>query len=617
MRTIRTTAMRHIGFLLLSLLLGLALTACGALSESPLDGGSTADTTSLWDTSAGDLYVEPDGTTSSSDATADVSAEDSTPAPDVVTSADVVVTVDLVSAPHPPIRIVLPISTAVDKPTFEAFVRAKDNLKWLLEFSTAKQDAQEPRLVLQLSGEIAMLLAGKLPPTFSVEPAVFAGQVKEANKLLQSWLDASHELSSEIPATVFDQGKSLWTPLDISETPDPCVSMDSISEPTTAAMLLNWQSHISAIDGLIDQLLAAGTSNPTLVLNLVRATLPFDAENRYLMLSGQLSYGELALTHGFGADLSSSGLCFERLFGHSPWDPWRASSTQLLKNDPSSPLLVLPQLGILGGSESPVAEHSLDAVRRQFVQQVLERNYQIDAKLPPRTWFFAIGARLGELGAPDSNVATLPRREQWKELIEWLNAHFVDQPYVEGVSVARYGSLREVLANEKTPTPTPAPTTVGDTRFSYDLKYANFEADPKLYPYHLAGLSRALINSHFTSFVDELPGTSRGAVFEVCPDARRGEAQCYWRAENEIGTQGCFSTPLHDALTPDAQLRCATRKIVVLWSSGTEELVDLSKTKLYVLPESARDGLGDHPLSVPVTAVPVSSNPTILQLKTD
>lgn len=609
MRTIRTTSPRS-GLLLalgvVSVLLWLGCSAQNLTQTSTHDTTTSADVSPIFDVGASD-----------STTVADVSGMPDVGSEEVQLGVDTSITSDVVPADgvtpqHPPIRIVLPISTSLDKATFETFVRSKDNLKWLLEYSAQQKNGHRPRLLLQLSGEVAMLLSGTIPSNFGVEASVVSGQIKDALGLLSKWVDAKNELASEIPATVFDSGKSLFTSMTVEIDDDPCAPYGQMTAPSSAELLLNWQSHITFIDQLFGKLATMGGYGST-ILPLVSATLPLDAERRYLMLSGQLSFGELSLAHGFNVDLSTSGRCFEKLFGHGPWDPWRASSSQILQDDSGSSILVLPKVGRLGSVDDPQSEHGLDALRRQFVQQVLERNYQIDAKLPARLWFFAVGARLVDLAALDAIGPAASLREQWKELIEWLNAHFVDEPFVGGVSVARYASVQELLSGSTLPTGSGKTSTT----FSYDLKYANFEADPGLYPYRLLGLAKALINAHFSSFVDDLPGTSRGAVFDVCPDLRRDEKQCYWRAENLVGTPGCFTTPTFDASKPDSELRCPTQKVVVLWSSGTKEIVDLSQTKLYVDADSARDGLTGEPISAPITAIPISSNPTILQLKTD
>ena len=356
--------------------------------------------------------------------------------------------------------------------------------------------------------------------------------------------------------------------------PGEILTPGAFPEPNTMEEVRRlWRDNFQFTDALIGKL--AGVSDAQAVRRI--------NNNGEFFLPGQMK-GKDELFREYGITVQTGGRneLFNMIFDHDVHNVWRPGTAHELDEDVNNRAYVcVPQLAVAGNikpHQGVMQDLSIPAMKRRFLQIVLERREHERLGLPPKVWTFGWTVHDFDIDPPEAQRGpNLSQRRNLEQLVKWINENFVpdvafwDTP--NGMAEAFY----QVEAQHP-----------GASHFQYPYRKRDWEA----YPYRLKGMARALIGAHLEREVPAGAGR-RIRVFEL----RRVKPGSEWYTDE----------------SNNVQVRGETSRLFVAWSEDGRQMLDLSSHA----QGNARliRGVTGETSAVELSAVPVEEEPVVIEVE--
>ena len=401
-------------------------------------------------------------------------------------------------------------------PAKTAWQERNENLNWLLKYVASFPPEKRPKLLLEFNGDFAEKLLESKDPVSLENLSLMKRLYKEGFLCFGTH---SHIV------TKTPDGR--WGPFRRGgerNVVNPLKEPEKLKDFDMNEVINALRAHIEAVDRLCREI--TGREDVENVNNAIIGAYGGRFDTRLKLYSNLLKdrYGK-GLPHGFmmetGGERSEP---FLSLFSHQPWNPFRAGPYGCMDEEPGSQnYVVIPFGGTIGTAGRHMegweyTDCSVPARQREFIHLYLEWLYRIrENRDPDKVWVFGFSIHPYNLYSSEKikndPIGLKTLREEFVEMVEWMNRYFINKRTKEGYLIAKYSTTYEIYDEfmewEK--------EHQGESSFEYNEKTTDFSK----YPYFLKGLAKALLNSHLVSWRKE--GDLNVAEFEVCPE------NCVWK----------------------------------------------------------------------------------------
>jgi len=284
----------------------------------------------------------------------------------------------------------------------------------------------------------------------------------------------------------------------------------------------------------------------------------------------------------FGITVQTGGRneLFLMIFDHDVHNAWRPDAKDALGEDVNNRAYVcVPQVAVPGNikpHQDVMQDLSVPAMKRRFLQILMERSEHERLGLPPKTWTF--GWTVHDFDIYPADATRGPNRSQRKnvqELVAWINDNFVPDVAYWDTPNGVANSFYELEARQP-----------GVPQFHYASRKRDWDA----YPYRMKGAARALIGSHFVRALKDWSGIQAFELERVKPDS-----EWYTDPNNEVKVKG------------------ATSRLVLAWSDAGSRTIDVSRFAAGNV--KVIRGTSGEISTAKAAAVPVGTEPVIVEVE--
>ena len=186
-------------------------------------------------------------------------------------------------------------------------------------------------------------------------------------------------------------------------------------------------------------------------------------------------YCQLMAEFGFKVRQGGPEEDYYQWYGHHIWNPFRPDAGNYMAEDFNTPFVVSPQgavIGVAGIHHGVFQDMSAPAVKRQFLQLLLNWRYANRSGSQKKVWCWGWGSH-----SQDFNAESASRRDM-VDVIQWLDRHFAKRATAEGQAVMTWATqadtARAYLAWEA--------SHPGQSSFSFQSLQVDWQEYPYLRP---------------------------------------------------------------------------------------------------------------------------------------